>query len=128
MSDNIVEVLIAVGVRFFTSLANIGIPLIGILVICSRINLYNVDDMENEEVQHAVLAELTIVKVVDWARAFSQFKHLKIGAGTRAYDVSLPQNDGICEYFTYDPRSGNLVPWLSLTGLRKIKGLYAMPG
>jgi len=76
MSADTVESLAEVGVKIFTDLANAGIPLIGILAMCSGIDPGDVDDMENEEVHHAVLAEFAIVKVVNWARAFSRFKHL----------------------------------------------------
>jgi len=89
---------------------------------------FHVNDMESEVVQHAVLAELAIVEVVKWAKAFSEFKYLKIGARTHAYDVLLPQNDGIRKYFTYDLKSGHFASWSPVAGLRKIKGLYATLG
>jgi hypothetical protein len=126
-ADN-VEDLVEVGKTLLKGLSEAGVPLFALLTMCSNIDPSEVEDMDNEEVRRAVFAELAIIKVVNWARTYSGFKNLKIGSGTRAYDVSLPQPDGTREQFTYDLKSGNRVPWPALPGLRKIKELYSTPG
>ncbi|WP_217577425.1 glycerophosphodiester phosphodiesterase family protein [Mesorhizobium sp. GbtcB19] len=128
MPANTVADFVEVGKVLLMSLANEGVPLFALLVMCSGVDPLEIKDMHIDEVRRAVNAELAIVEVVKWARTYGGFENLKIGTGTRAYDVSLPLPDGTREFYTYDLKTGDLVPWPALAGLRMIKQLYATPG
>ncbi|KAG6371153.1 hypothetical protein JVT61DRAFT_9925 [Boletus reticuloceps] len=106
-----VEDLVAVGKKLLTGLSEAGVRLFALLTMCSGIDPAEIEaeDMLDEEVQRAVFAELAIVKVVEWARTYSGFPNLKIGSGTRAYDVSIPQADSTREFYTYNLKTGDLV-------------------
>lgn len=125
--DN-VDDLVEVGKRLLRSLKDARVPLFSLLTMCSGIERAEVEDMDDEEVRHAVDAEDAIIQVVRWARDHLGIEHLKIGSGTRAYDVSVPQADGTRRFFTYDLNTGELQPWPTKPGLRRIKELYATPG
>lgn len=126
-ADSVAD-LVAVGKAYLTSFSDAGIPLFALLTMCSGITPDDVEDMHDEAVRRAVHAEIAIIEVVEWARTCPKFENLKIGSGTRSYDVSLPQPDGTREYFTYSLMTGDLVPWPTSHGLRMIKQLYATPG
>ncbi|KAG8213181.1 hypothetical protein J3R82DRAFT_11606 [Butyriboletus roseoflavus] len=111
-----IEDLVVVEKKLLTGLSEAGVRFFALLTMCSGIDPAKIEaeDMLDEEVQRAVFAELAIVKVIEWARTYSRFPNLKIGSGTRAYDISIPQADSIQEFYTYNLKTGDLVPWPAL--------------
>lgn len=128
MPANNVGDLTEVGKKLLGSLKEAGIPLFSLLTMCSGIDRTEVTDLDDLEVRQAVDAEDAIIEVVKWARECLGIEHLKIGSGTRAYDVSIPQADGTRTFFTYDLYTGALTPWPTKPGLRRIRELYSTPG
>ncbi len=130
MPATTVDELVEVGKLVMESFPKAGIKLFGLVAMCSGLtpdDFPGFDTLSDKE-RFAIYAEQAMVKLVEWARTNAQFPNLKIGSGTRAYDVSIPQSDGTRSYFTYDLMTGKMLPWPTSTVERRIKELYSTPG
>ena len=117
------------GVQFLQSFLDAGIHLAGILSQPTGVTLADLNDEEanDEGMRHEVFAEMAVPRLLAYIRAHPQLSKMKIGTGTRGYDISLPKANGGRNYYTYNLWTCNITLWPE--GIRRlIKERRATPG